>query len=87
MELEHCFYLQYISQAGLTYSDVYCVCPNLILCSDGERVLLEELSDLKHIQLQELVQLVDVCEVLVDKVVRRHLQLRAVQALSKSADA
>lgn len=62
-------------------------CSDLIFGSDGQRVLLEQVCHLFNVQLQKLVHLIDVCEVLVDEIICRHLQLGTVQTLGQCADA
>lgn len=44
------------------------------------------MCDLLHVQLQELVQFVHICKVLIDKLVRSSLQLGTVKALGQCTD-
>ena len=54
---------------------------HLRLGAHGELVLMQQVGELRHVQLQELVQLVDLREVDLHKVLRRPLQVGAVHAL------
>lgn len=46
---------------------------HLVFSSDGERVLLEQVCHLFNIQLKKLIHLIDVCEVLVNEIIRSDL--------------
>lgn len=71
----------------MLYITSQCLGSHLVFSSDGERVLLEQVRHLFNIQLEKLVHLVDVCEVLVNKIICSDLQLRTIQTLGQSADA
>ena len=59
---------------------------DLVFSPDGECVLVQQVCELGHVQLEELIQLVDLCEVEVDEVISSCLQLGAVQTLGQGGD-
>lgn len=60
-----------------------CIHAYLGLSTDGEFVLVQQMCELRNIQLQKFIQFIDFSEVNLKKIICSHLQLWTVHAVCK----